>query len=161
VPAELERGRTEIEQRAGDVRRVAELPQQYEALLEEFLGSRVLANGEREIAEVVDRGPLDRDLTLVQYSVGDGGSLKWWTSTDEGNLARTTDDVQHCLALLPEWGQRETVCVARIPQGTDVEYLYGRAGPQVQAGVVYAGQGEQFRLRSFDERWIRETRRLP
>ena len=62
VLAELERGRTEIEQRAGDVGRVAELPQQFEALLEECLGSRVLANGEREIAEVVDRARGDRLL---------------------------------------------------------------------------------------------------
>jgi hypothetical protein len=108
-------------------------------------------------------GPLDRDLNLVQYPVGDGtaATAKWWTSTGEANAAQTIDDVRERLALLPEWGERESVRVARIPTGTDVEYLYGRAAPQVQDEIVYAGHGEQFRFRDFDERWIRETRRLP
>ena len=109
-------------------------------------------------------GPLDRDLTLVQYPVGDGAgaTAKWWTSTDEGNLAQTMDDVHRRLALLPEWGERTSVRVARIPEGTEVEYLYGRAAPQVaEDGVAYAGHGQQFRFRDFDEQWIRETRQLP
>lgn len=108
-------------------------------------------------------GPLDRDLTLVQYPVGDGtrATAKWWTSTDEGNLAQTMDDVHRRLALLPEWGDRNAVRVARIPEGTEVEYLYGRTAAQVQDGVVYAGHGEQFRFRDFDEQWIRERRTLP
>jgi hypothetical protein len=103
-------------------------------------------------------GPLDRELRLVQYPVDSPrASAKWWTSTAEGNLDQTMDDVHRRLALLPEWGERHTVRVARIPEGTEVEYLYGRAAPQ----GAYAGHGEQFRFRDFDERWIRETRRLP
>lgn len=74
----------------------------------------------------------------------------------------TIDDVRQRLALPPEWGERTAVRVARIPEGTDVEFLYGRAKGQVsEAGDVYAGGGKQFRFRDFDERWILETRRIP
>jgi hypothetical protein len=108
-------------------------------------------------------GPLDRDLKLVQYYDKEStrASLKWWAPTDEANAAQTVEDVRQRLALLPAWGERDAVRVAHIPQGTHVDYLYGRAAPQTENGVVYAGGGEQLRFREFDPKWIRETRPLP
>ena len=78
MPTELERSRTQIEERAGDVRRVTELPQQLEALLKKCLGSRILADGELEIAEVVDRARGDR--FLVELARESYRFLEQWPS---------------------------------------------------------------------------------
>lgn len=109
-------------------------------------------------------GPLDDELVLVQYfEEGGSGTMKWWTSTDEANALATDGEVMDRLALIPDWGPRDAVRVARIPEGTDVTFLHGRAGPQDsrELGITVPGGGEQFRFLDFDEDWIVATRRLP
>jgi hypothetical protein len=109
-------------------------------------------------------GPLDRDLTVVQYfdESSSRASMRWWTSTGDANTMATIDEVRQRLALLPEWGERDAVRVARVPHGTKVEFLYGQTAEQTaQTGVRYAGGAEQFRFRDFDERWVLETRTVP
>jgi hypothetical protein len=109
-------------------------------------------------------GPLDDELVLVQYyEEGGSGTMKWWTSTDEANALTTDAEVMDRLALIPDWGPRDAVRVARIPEGTDVTFLHGRAGPQAsrELGVTVPGGGEQFRFLDFDEGWIVASRRLP
>jgi hypothetical protein len=58
---------------------------------------------------------------------------------------------------------RKDVRIARVPEGTDVTFLHGRAGPQAsrELGVTVPGGGEQFRFLDFDEDCIVATRRLP
>jgi hypothetical protein len=88
--------------------------------------------------------------------------MRWWTSTGDANTMATIDEVRQRLALLPEWGERDAVRVARVPHGTKVEFLYGQTAEQTaQTGVRYAGGAEQFRFRDFDERWVLETRTVP
>ena len=108
-------------------------------------------------------GPTDGDMTLVQYFDADNpGSTKWWTSADEANSFETMDDVIEGLALSPDWGPRTGVRVAHIPEGTDVSFLHGTAGPQYPStGGKLDGGAEQFRFLDFDEDWIVSTRRLP
>ena len=112
----------------------------------------------------LNSGPLDDELVLVQYfEEGGSGTMKWWTSTDEANALATDGEVMERLALIPDWGPRDAVRVARIPEGTDVTFLHGRAGPQAsrELGVTVPGGGEQFRFLDFDEEWIVATRGLP
>ncbi|SRR6266511_684880 len=109
-------------------------------------------------------GPVNRDLHLVQYfdESSTRASMKWWTSTDDANSMATIEDVRQRLALLPEWGERDAVRVAHIPEGTSVDFLHGQAAKQTaQTGARYAGGAEQFRFRDFDERWVVETRTIP
>jgi hypothetical protein len=109
-------------------------------------------------------GPIDRDLTLVQYfdESSSRASMKWWTSTGSANDMTTIEEVRQRLALLPEWGERDAVRVARVPHGSHVEFLHGTAADQTaQTGARYLGGGEQFRFRDFDERWVLETRSVP
>ncbi|HEV8686729.1 MAG TPA: hypothetical protein VGQ84_05595 [Gaiellaceae bacterium] len=108
-------------------------------------------------------GPLDRDLVLVQYfdESSSSATMKWWTSTGDANTMATIEEVRHRLALLPDWGERDAVRVARVPRGTEVEFLHGQAAEQTAHGLRYAGGAEQFRFRDFDERWVLETRTIP
>jgi len=121
-----------------------------------------LENFEGEKA-LLHQGKLSRDLHVVQYFDGadPNATNKWWTPTSEANRMSTVDDVHQRLALLPEWGTRNTAQVAVIPRGTPSEFLYGRAAAQEGRGITYAGQGLQIRFRDFDPKWIRETRPLP
>jgi hypothetical protein len=110
-------------------------------------------------------GVLDDDLFLVSYHVdkpvGQGRSVKWWTTFEQGNKMSTIEDIHQSLALLPEWGSREAVSVAKIPQGTKIESYQGFAEKQFDPfGNEYKGGGEQFRFKFFDEAWIIDTRSI-
>lgn len=111
----------------------------------------------------VHSGPLDRDIELVQYFDPDRpGSPKWWTSTDEANELRTIDEVHERLALDPAWGERTGVRVIKIPKGTDVTFIHGKAKEiTTNTGDLLKGGGEQFRFLDFEEDWIVSTRRIP
>lgn len=119
-----------------------------------------LVNFER--GATVHAGPLDEDLTVVQFFDADNpGSMKWWTTTDEANAMQTIDDVRQGLALPPEWGPRTASRVATIPEGTDVTFLQGAARSQTAASGTYQGGATQFRFLDFDEEWITSSRRFP
>jgi len=110
-------------------------------------------------------GVLDEDLVLVQFhsntALGDQRSAKWWTTTAQANQFATLDDVHQSLALPPEWGDRTTVSVARIPKGTHVTFYVGQAIKQVdKLGNEFGGGGVQFRFKDFDPSWIAETREM-
>lgn len=112
------------------------------------------------------KGKTDTELILVQYHqdtlLGDGRSAKYWTPVEQANKFRTIADVHDISALLPEWGPREVVSVARIPKGTEIEILSGKAiKQQDQFGNSYQGHGDQMRFKYFDPKWIVETRRIP
>ena len=167
---------------AGDVRRIERAVDSAEDL-EDAIDTQLIA--ERAAAEgrtaYVDRlgdeldnfapgtatlhsGPLDDELVLVQYfEDGGSGTMKWWTSTDEANALATDAEVMERLALIPDWGPRDAVRVARVPEGTDVAFLHGKAGPQMsdRLGTTVLGGGDQFRFLDFDADWIVATRRLP
>jgi RHS repeat-associated protein len=112
-------------------------------------------------------GELTDDLVLVQYHdaavpLGGGRSAKYWTTVDDVNPLSTVDDVMELEALLPEWGARDAVSIARIPKGTHVSAFVGRVSPQVsKSGRIYYGQGIQFRFKDFDPSWIVQTRTIP
>ena len=74
----------------------------------------------------------------------------------------TIGSVHRDLALLPEWGARTEVSVARIPAGTQVNAYIGQARAQQNwgSGIYLQGQGIQIRFVDFDPRWIVETRPL-
>ena len=110
-------------------------------------------------------GALEEDLVLVQFHsnvpLGKRRSAKWWTTTSQANDFATLDDVHQSLALLPEWGERTTVSVARIPKGTRVTYYVGQAMKQADDfGNVFRGGGVQYRFMDFDPSWIVETREM-
>jgi hypothetical protein len=69
--------------------------------------------------------------------------------------------VRDAFALPPGWGPRDTVSVARIPKGERVEYYTGTAKAQPENGVIYHGNGVQYRFRDFDPAWIIATRKIP
>ncbi len=111
-------------------------------------------------------GPLEKGLYVVSYHsdspLGLGRSAKWWTTTDQANDMRTANDIHQGLALPPEWGAREVVSVAKIPQGTDITAYKGFAAEQVGGeGHIYKGGAIQLRFKGFDARWIIEARGLP
>ena len=69
-------------------------------------------------------------MVLVQFhsdvAVGQGRSLKFWTTAKEANKISTVEEYMNSMALLKEWGNRGTVSVARIPVGTSkICYRYG------------------------------------
>lgn len=112
----------------------------------------------------IHSGPLDDDITLVQYFDADrtDGTAKWWTTAEEASNLRTIDEVHQRLALDPDWGARTGVRVVKIPKGTDVTFLHGTARDVTSdLGVLYEGGGEQFRFLDFDESWVVSSRRLP
>jgi len=67
------------------------------------------------------RTTVDKDLILVQYSSdAPDASLCYWTTVDEANGITTLNDYMDKLALSKDWGNRNTVKVARVPAGTEV-----------------------------------------
>ncbi len=116
-------------------------------------------------------GALKKDLVIVRY-LNEGSiihkSYKWWTTPTEANFLNTIARVENRLALLKSFGTKTHVTVARIPKGTRVPLLHGRAKFQYVKGKNNAnglpefrpGGGYQIRLKEFDESWIVQTRRL-
>ena len=91
---------------------------------------------DRELANFNDgyeiRTTVDKDLILVQYSSdAPDASLCYWTTVDEANRITTLNDYMDKLALSKDWGNRNTVKVARIPAGIEVKYAVGTAREQL------------------------------
>jgi hypothetical protein len=111
-------------------------------------------------------GALDDDLVLVQFhrsdrALGQGRSAAWWTTPEQANVFNTVGDVRQGLALPPGWGPRDAVSVARIPNGTEVEFFQGTALKQTENNVLFGGNGVQYRFKNFDPAWIVEIRKIP
>lgn len=109
---------------------------------------------------------IDADMTLVQFhsdaAVGQGRSLKFWTSAEEANKFSTIDEYMNNMALLSEWGDRGTVSVSKIPAGTKVKYAIGTAREQanIVTGEVRSGGGLQILFDEFDPNWVVQTREI-
>ena len=107
---------------------------------------------------------IDEDLCLVQFhsnaEVGNGRSLKYWTTFDEANGISTVDDYMNKMALLSNWGARDNVSIAKIPAGTKIKYAIGTAKEQVGAIESRPGGGLQILFEQFDDGWVLDTRPL-
>ena len=118
---------------------------------------------DRELANFNDgyeiRTTVDKDLILVQYSSdAPDASLCYWTTVDEANGITTLNDYMDKLALSKDWGNRNTVKVARIPAGTEVKYAVGTAREQLLIADPRPGGGVQYLFNQFDTDWITEIR---
>ena len=118
---------------------------------------------DRELANFNDgyeiRTTVDKDLILVQYSSdAPDASLCYWTTVDEANRITTLNDYMDKLALSKDWGNRNTVKVARIPAGTEVKYAVGTAREQLLIADPRPGGGVQYLFNQFDTDWITEIR---
>ena len=71
------------------------------------------------------------------------------------------NDYMNKLALSKEWGDRNTVKVARIPAGIEVEYAVGTAREQLLIEDPRPGGGVQYLFSQFDTDWITEIRGFP
>ncbi|MBQ4068115.1 MAG: hypothetical protein IJC76_02575, partial [Lachnospiraceae bacterium] len=107
---------------------------------------------------------IDEDLYLVQFhssaEVGNGRSLKFWTTTDEANSISTIDDYMDKMALLSDWGDRDYVSIAKVPSGTRVKFAIGTAKEQTSVIESRKGGGVQLLFEEFDESWIIDTRHM-
>ena len=102
---------------------------------------------------------VDKDLILVQYSSdAPDASLCYWTTIDEANEITSLNDYMDKLALSKDWGNRNTVKVARIPAGTKVKYAVGTAREQLLITDPRPGGGIQYLFNQFDTEWITEVR---
>ena len=102
---------------------------------------------------------VDKDLILVQYSSdAPDASLCYWTTIDEANEITSLNDYMDKLALSKDWGNRNTVKVARIPAGTKVKYAVGTAREQYLITDPRPGGGIQYLFNQFDTEWITEVR---
>ena len=120
---------------------------------------------DRELANFNDgyeiRTTVDKDLILVQYSSdAPDASLCYWTTVDEANRIATLNDYMDKLALSKDWGNRNTVKVARIPAGIEVKYAVGTAREQLLIADPRPGGGVQYLFNQFDTDWITEIRNL-
>ena len=107
------------------------------------------------------RTSVDKELILVQYSSdASDASLCYWTTVDEANGITTLNDYMDKLALSKDWGNRNTVKVARIPAGTEVKYAVGTAREQLLIADPRPGGGVQYLFNQFDTNWITEIRSL-
>ena len=118
---------------------------------------------DRELANFNDgyeiRTTVDKDLILVQYSSdAPDASLCYWTTVDEANGITTLNDYMDKLALSKDWGNRNTVKVARISAGTEVKYAVGTAREQLLIADPRPGGGVQYLFNQFDTDWITEIR---
>jgi len=115
-------------------------------------------------------GPLKEDLCLVNYhnydkeiGLGQGKrTISWATDIETGNKMPTIEDIHQDLALKHDWGKRDAVTFIKIPKGTDVTFISGKAEVQFspKTGQKFEGGGFQVRFRDFDEKWIIETRKV-
>ena len=97
----------------------------------------------------------------MQYSSdAPDASLCYWTTVDEANGITTLNDYMDKLALSKDWGNRNTVKVARIPVGTEVKYAVGTAREQLLIADPRPGGEVQYLFNQFDTDWITEIRRF-
>lgn len=81
----------------------------------------------------------------MQYSSdAPDASLCYWTTVDEANRITTLNDYMDKLALSKDWGNRNTVKVARIPAGIEVKYAVGTAREQLLIADPRPGGGVQY-----------------
>jgi len=118
---------------------------------------------DRELANFNDgyeiRTTVDKDLILVQYSCdAPDATLCYWTTVDEANRITTLEDYMNRMALSKNWGNRNTIKVARIPAGTEVKYAVGTAREQLLLADPRPGGGVQYLFNQFDTDWIKEIR---
>lgn len=73
-------------------------------------------------------------------------------------LFLTLNDYMDKLALSKDWGNRNTVKVARIPAGTEVKYAVGTAREQLLITDPRPDGGVQYLFNQFDTDWITEIR---
>jgi hypothetical protein len=108
---------------------------------------------------------VDKDMYLVQFhsdaEVGSGRSLKYWTTFDEANNISTIDDYMDKMALMSNWGARDNVSIAKIPDGTKIKYAVGTAREQIGAIETRPGGGLQILFEQFDDGWVSQTRSIP
>ena len=137
---------------SSDFGRVWDYSRQFEGELDNF-------NSGYKIKNIVDK-----DLYLVQFhssaEVGNGRSLKYWTTFDEANGISTVDGYMNRMALMSNWGARDNVSVAKIPAGTKIKYAVGTAKEQVGAIESRPGGGLQVLFEQFNDSWVIETRPL-
>lgn len=93
--------------------------------------------------------------------VGQGRSLKYWTTYDEMNRISTIDDYMDKMALMSDWGARDNISIAKVPAGTKVRHVLGTARKQVGVVETRPGGGLQVLFEHFDDSWIIDTRPLP
>ena len=85
----------------------------------------------------------------------------YWTTYDEMNGISTVDDYMNKMALLSDWGERNNVSIAKIPEGTKIKYAIGTAKEQMKATEFRPGGGLQLAFESFNDEWVIDTRLLP
>lgn len=68
----------------------------------------------------------------------------------------TIKDIHEHFALLPEWGKRDEYSIIKIPKGTDVTFMSGKAIEQFSNDRTQyvPGGGYQTRFKNFDMKWI-------
>ena len=83
----------------------------------------------------------------------------------EANKNDTVERIMQACALLPNWGKRSHVTIAKIPAGEYVQFLHGHAAPQICSNGpminVAKGGGVQYRFINFNPAWILQTREIP
>lgn len=101
-------------------------------------------------------------MYIVQFhsdaEVGNGRSLKYWTTFDEANGISTIDDYMDKMALMSNWEARDNVSIAKIPAGTEIKYAVGTAKEQIGENESRPGGGLQILFEQFDDSWILDTK---
>ena len=77
---------------------------------------------------------------------------------EKGEMELALNDYMDKLALSKDWGNRNTVKVARIPAGIEVKYAVGTAREQLLIADPRPGGGVQYLFNQFDTDWITEIR---
>ena len=108
-----------------------------------------------------DMGYLNEDSYLYivdrkKDMINRGGEKIW--CNDVENEITSLNDYMDKLALSKDWGNRNTVKVARIPAGTKVKYAVGTAREQLLITDPRPGGGIQYLFNQFDTEWITEVR---
>ena len=142
---------------------------------EVFASEKTLKNFKRGTAKL-HTGPLQEDLYIINFHDSskilgkrgaDGRSLMWFTHVNVGNKIPTMHDVHQHLALLRDWGTRDAVTLVKIPKGTSINMISGKAVKQEllnETGKILEkvkGGGFQTFVEYIDPSWIIETRKLP
>jgi hypothetical protein len=106
----------------------------------------------------VQKSVVDEEMIIVQFhsksNIGDGRSLKFWTTAEEASTFKSINDVKEKLALLDNLGDRDVVSITRIPAGTEINHQVGNALQQGER----AGGGLQILFEEFDPSWIEEVK---
>lgn len=105
-------------------------------------------------------GPLKKDLRLVRFC--DKGT-SWWMPDYEANRCSTLEDVGRLYAHPSSWSRMKKVLYAKVPKGTHVHILKGRASPQKDpmTGAILPGGGMQYYwVDEFNPKWILEVKKI-